>query len=125
MPGRVRDGEAGRERRLTDGRQKHEPTPLHPVGQRAADRRQHPDREEGGGGDEPDPPGLVGDLGDEHPDRDGLHPRAHVGHERRTPHQRELPVAERTEGREARLGLSGRVGGVFRDRQTGSSRSSR
>ena len=39
--------------------------------------------------------------------------------------QRELPVAERTEGREARLGLSGRVGGVFRDRQTGSSRSSR
>ena len=96
-PGHVQADQERQQRgedRLAHGREQHPPAPVDAVGHGPTHGRDKADGYKGGRGHEARPFGLVGDVGDEDPDRDRLHPRPDVRHEGRTPHEREVPLVQ-------------------------------
>ena len=76
-PGHVQPDEQREQRgedRLAHRREQHPPAAVDAVGHGPSDRGEEADRDECRRGHEARPLRLVGDVGDEHPDRDGLHP---------------------------------------------------
>jgi len=91
VAGAHEDGQQAGEDHLADGRPEQQETTIDPVGDGPADRGQHPDGNEGGGGDQAGPSGLAGELGDQDAHRHRLQPRADVGHQRCAPDEGEIP----------------------------------
>ena len=69
-----------------------------PVGEDAAPRAEHEDRQELGGGDEPDGHAAVGDGEHQQADGDHLHPRAGLADDLADEEQPEVAAAQRAEG---------------------------
>ena len=87
-------------RGLHERRRHHQHPAREPVGERTADRTEQGDGDEGGGRDGAGPRGLARRLGHVDADRDRLHPRADVRHERAGPQSRVLRVPERGDRQE-------------------------
>ena len=97
MPGREHEREQGGEHGLRNSGRHQEPLAREPVGERAAERAEDRDREERGRGHRSRPRRLMGAVGHVEPERDRLHPRADVRHERAGPHARVRRMTERRE----------------------------
>ncbi len=97
VSGAGQHGQHGGEGHLGQGGDDEPAPPVEAVGQRAAQRGQQPDGDEGGGGHQTGPPRLVGAGEHQHPEGHRLHPRPDVGDERRRPDECEVPRSERAQ----------------------------
>ena len=85
------------------------------VSERAPDRREQSDRQEGSSGDHHRPGGLSGVRDDQCPDGNCLHPGTDDRDHATRPQQEVVPVVERAERGEAACGCDGRSDGLAGD----------